>query len=80
MKTKKLVNAQGYTKFALLIVALAAQAASAQQSPTTYSDQNKLIRAPQAVTRLGADLFGDKVNLYTGALEFIQTDVSLPGE
>jgi hypothetical protein len=27
---------------------------------------------------LGTDLFGDKVNLYTGALAFTQTDVSLP--
>jgi len=31
------------------------------------------------VTTLGVDLFGDKVNLYTGALEFVQGDVSLPG-
>jgi hypothetical protein len=37
-----------------------------------------LIRAPQAVTRLGTDLFGDKVDLQ-GALEFIQTDGFLPG-
>jgi hypothetical protein len=28
---------------------------------------------------LGADLFGDHVNFYTGSLEFTQTDVSLPG-
>ncbi|MCS0588936.1 RHS repeat domain-containing protein [Massilia norwichensis] len=70
MKTNK--------KFAVLTIAMAVQAAYAQTA-TTYSDQNKLIRAPQAVTRLGADLFGDKVNLYTGGLEFIQKDVSLPG-
>jgi hypothetical protein len=62
MKTNK--------KFAVLTVAMAVQAAYAQQTPTTYTDQNKLIRAPQAVTRLGADLFGDKVNMYTGGLEF----------
>jgi YD repeat-containing protein len=52
---------------------------SRAQSDTFYTEQNKLIRAPQAYTRLGADLFGDKVNLYTGSLEFIQTDVSIPG-
>jgi YD repeat-containing protein len=79
MKTKKLVHKQGYTKFVLFALAMTTRIASAQQIPTTYTDQNKLIRAPQAVTRLGADLFGDKVNLYTGALEFIQNDVSLPG-
>jgi len=79
MKTNKFVNAQGFTKFAIVAVAVLSQATHAQDSPTSYSDQNKLIRAPQAVTRLGADLFGDKVNLYTGGLEFIQTDVSLPG-
>ena len=38
-----------------------------------------MIRAPQAVGTLGNGLFGDKVNLYTGSLEFVQNDVSLPG-
>jgi YD repeat-containing protein len=56
---------------------LLSQAALAQQTP--YTEQAKLIRAPQAVTTLGTDLFGDKVNLYTGGLEFVQTDVSIPG-
>ena len=46
---------------------------------TIYSEQGKLIRAGEAVGTLGADLFGDKVNLYTGTVEFIQNDVSLPG-
>lgn len=46
---------------------------------TAYTEQAKLIRAPQAVTTLGANLFGDRVNLYTGALEFVQTDVTIPG-
>jgi YD repeat-containing protein len=31
------------------------------------------------VSALGADLFGDKVNLYSGALEFLHTDVDIPG-
>jgi hypothetical protein len=38
-----------------------------------YQEQGKLIRAPQALTVLGQDLFGDKVNLYTGALDGRQT-------
>ena len=49
------------------------------QTPTVYTEAGQLIRAPQAVTSLGPDLFGDKVNLYSGVLEFTQTDVSIPG-
>ena len=58
-------------------IALASGYASAQVS--VYSEQGKLFRAPDAVTTLGSNLFGDKVNLYTGTLEFVQTDVTLPG-
>lgn len=58
-------------------IAFATGYASAQVS--VYSEQGKLFRAPDAITTLGANLFGDKVNLYTGGLEFVQTDVSLPG-
>lgn len=36
-------------------------------------------RAEHNITTLGDDLMGDRVNLYNGSLEFIQTDVSLPG-
>jgi RHS repeat-associated protein len=63
------------------LVALAAVPAptQAQEVASTYFEQGKLIRAGEAVGTLGADLFGDKVNLYTGTVEFIQTDVSLPG-
>jgi RHS repeat-associated protein len=53
--------------------------AQAQTIGSHYSEQGKLIRAGEAVGTLGADLFGDKINLYTGTVEFIQTDVSLPG-
>lgn len=35
--------------------------------------------APDAVTTLGTDLFGDKVNLFNGSLTFEQTDTHLPG-
>lgn len=53
------------------------QSAFAQSS--LHTEKGKLIRANEAVTTLGADLMGDQVNLYHGALEFLQTDVSLPG-
>jgi YD repeat-containing protein len=46
---------------------------------TIYAEQSKLIRANESVTALGPDLFGDQVNLYTGTIEFVHTDVSLPG-
>lgn len=46
---------------------------------TTYEEQFKLIKAPNAVTAIGDDLFGDQVNLYNGGLEFRQTDVSARG-
>jgi len=46
---------------------------------TIYTDQNKLFGSARQITTLGPSLFGDKVNLYTGTLEFVQEDVSLPG-
>lgn len=51
----------------------------AEPTTTVYTEQGQLTRGSQNVTALGADLMGDRVNLYTGALEFNVTDVSLPG-
>jgi RHS repeat-associated protein len=56
-----------------------ASTALCAQEISIYQEQGKLIRAPKAIGTLGADLFGDKVNFYSGTLEFLQTDVSLPG-
>jgi RHS repeat-associated protein len=39
----------------------------------------KLIKAPEAVLKLGTDLFGDQINMYTGSVSFRHTDVSLRG-
>jgi RHS repeat-associated protein len=52
---------------------------AAAQDVTVYALQGQITRGSQNITTLGADLMGDKVNLYNGALEFNQTDVSLPG-
>lgn len=41
--------------------------------------QGKAPVAPDAVATLGPDLFGDKLNLYNGSVEFEQVDVSIPG-
>jgi hypothetical protein len=59
----------------LSIVATAVQS----QETSTFKQQSKLIRPTEETVALGNDLFGDKVSLYTGSLEFVQTDVSLPG-
>ncbi len=59
--------------------AAAAAAGAGGATETFYSEGGKLMRADENVTALGNDLFGDRVNLYNGALEFVQTDVSLPG-
>jgi len=53
--------------------------AAAQTATSSYEETSKLIRAPHAVTTLGENLFGDTVNLYNGTLQFVQVDVSLPG-
>ena len=56
-------------------------ASSAQTTPTVslYEEYGKLIQSRNAVAAIGNDLFGDQVNLYTGTVEFVQTDVDLPG-
>jgi YD repeat-containing protein len=56
-----------------------APAAFAQQTRSLYQEQGELVRGSRVIGSLGTDLFGDKVSLYTGSLEFVQTDVSLPG-
>ena len=51
----------------------------AQTTTTTQNESHKLIRAYDTVGSLGVDLFGDEVNLYSGALSFAAVDVDLPG-
>lgn len=41
--------------------------------------QGRKPAAPDAITALGPDLFGDKLNLYNGSFSFEHTDISLPG-
>jgi hypothetical protein len=54
-------------------------AAPADVVQSAYSEAGKLMRADERITTLGSDVVGDRVNLYDGALQFVQTDVSLPG-
>lgn len=48
-------------------------------STTIFEEYGKLIQRRGTVATFGNDLFGERVGLYTGSLEFVQTDVSLPG-
>lgn len=57
----------------------ASSPAHSQASPTTQTEQSKLTRAPDALGVLGPDLFGDVLNFYDGSLQFLQEDVSIPG-
>ena len=55
-------------------------AAAGQNSISSVSrDAGALVRGGQSVSSLGADLFGDSVNLYTGSFSISQSDVSIPG-
>ncbi len=60
------------------------QGRTATSSPGTaklpWEDYDKQIKARQSISALSADtVFGDHVDLYSGALSFSATDVSLPG-
>lgn len=46
---------------------------------TVALHQGKAPVAPDAITVLGPDLFGDRINLFNGSFSFEQTDVELPG-
>ena len=46
---------------------------------SVYTEAGKLIRGDESLVALGDELFGDRVDLYSGGLEFVQTDVSVPG-
>ncbi|MBK6469414.1 MAG: hypothetical protein IPF94_01430 [Betaproteobacteria bacterium] len=63
----------------LLAPLLSCLPAAHAQTVTQYQEGTQLIRGAEAPTTHGTQLFGDAVSLYTGGLEFTQTDVSLPG-
>jgi len=73
----------GAHAFSWLVAAVLALLSSAlhvqPKDVSIYDEQRKPLRGSESVSALGPDLFGDQVSLYTGSLEFVQTDVSLPG-
>ncbi|KQZ56333.1 hypothetical protein ASD53_12325 [Lysobacter sp. Root559] len=60
-----------------MLLALACGTACAGRAP--WEEYDKLIKSAQTVKSEGPALFGDSVNLYTGATSFAATDVSIPG-
>jgi RHS repeat-associated protein len=52
----------------------------AQDGGVNFQEEySRLTKSDQSVTKYDTGLFGESVNLYTGATEFTATDVSLPG-
>ena len=49
------------------------------QTLTVYEEQGQLVRGSRNITAIGHDALGDRINPYTGSLEFVQTDFALPG-
>lgn len=60
-----------------MLLAVTSCAAAAQKAP--WEEYDKFIKSAQTIKTEGPGLFGDSVNLYTGATSFAATDVSLPG-
>jgi RHS repeat-associated protein len=49
------------------------------QSVSTLEEQNKLFKVPDTIAGLSDSVFGEEISYYHGQTEFVQTDVSLPG-
>ena len=49
------------------------------QTSTPEDEYKKLIRVTEDISPLGENPFGEHVSLYTGALSFQATDISIPG-
>lgn len=72
----------GVVAAAVLMASQSQQAQAVDTDPTpvtNYFEQGLLMRSGETVGALGPNLMGDSINDYSGALEFSQTDVSLPG-
>ncbi|WP_162250127.1 RHS repeat domain-containing protein [Lysobacter sp. Root667] len=59
------------------LLTLTSCAVYAQKAP--WEEYDKLIKSAQTIKSEGPTLFGDSVNLYTGATSFATVDVSIPG-
>lgn len=64
----------------ILLLGLAELAMASSQGPTVSEDYAAALRARSDVGPLSVDdMFGDRIGLFTGSVEFLQTDVFIPG-
>ena len=75
----RFVNAARHACGAVLFVCLFSTTAWAVDDITVPAEYSKTIQSKGAIEPLAKDIFGEQVGLYSGSLEFVQTDVSLPG-
>ena len=64
---------------ALCALALTPTPSQAQGETTWYKETHRQVRGSSAVSALGPNLFGDQVSLYSGRIEFVQSDLEVPG-
>ncbi|KGU51119.1 type IV secretion protein Rhs [Xanthomonas phaseoli pv. phaseoli] len=65
--------------FGLALAALIGLSPALGAAEDVYDDYGKLIQSGAVVKSPGDKLFGDNINLYTGSMEIVQTDVDLKG-
>ncbi|RXD90740.1 hypothetical protein DB770_24035, partial [Xanthomonas perforans] len=65
--------------FGLALAALAGLSPALGVAEDVYDDYGKLIQSGAVVKSPGDQLFGENINLYTGSMEIVQTDVDLKG-
>lgn len=63
----------------IMLVALASSMPSQVCAEEAYDNYDKLIQTGASLSSPGAALFGEQHNLYSGSIEFVQTDVELTG-
>ncbi|MCC7633395.1 RHS repeat protein [Stenotrophomonas rhizophila] len=63
----------------IAVVAVVGAAVLPATAVEPYQEYRKLVESAQNLTALQDDLFGEKVNLYTGKTQFLATDIDLPG-
>ena len=81
-----IMNIRARSRLLLLVAACSAAVTFALTSQAQVTDvvsvvhmQGRAPIAPDAISVLGTDMFGDSINLFTGSFSFEQTDLSLPG-
>jgi len=69
----------GSRSVCFLFIAACFAAAGALDAQTLPQEYGNLIRAGSNVGALDAGLLGERIDYYTGHVDFVATDVSLPG-